>query len=155
MTSAARACTSATMLSAEPIGTPVMPARRNRARNESPAATAQTSVDNQATGMPSICARSLCSAAPRTAVPSRVLPRNSATATIAIGARINAIRSLALRMNVPIVSFQSNGGGMRCDVALSPQMRGTSSASTASKLGDADRGDGEDETRRLGESSHE
>ena len=33
---------------------------------------------------------------------------------------------------MPIVSFQSNGGGMRCEVALSPQMRGTSSASTAS-----------------------
>ncbi len=132
MTSAASAWTRATMLSAVPTGTPVMPARRNRARNDSPAATAHTSVDSQATGMPSICARSLCSAAPRTAVPSRVLPRNSATATIAIGATIRAMKSLALRMNVPIVSFQSTGGGMRCEVALSPHMRGTSRASTAS-----------------------
>ena len=33
---------------------------------------------------------------------------------------------------MPIVSFQSNGGGMRCEVAVSPHMRGTSRASTAS-----------------------
>ena len=123
----------------------MMPARRNRARNESPAAIAHTSVDSQATGMPSICARSLCSAAPRTAVPSRVRPRNSATATIAIGATIRAIRSLALRMNVPIVSFQSNGGGMRCEVArLAPHAR-HEQGQHGEQLGDADRGDGENE----------
>ncbi len=109
-----------------------MPARRKSARNDSPAAIAHTSVESQATGIPSINARSLRSAEPRIAVPSRVVPRNTATATMARGATISAIRSLADRMKVPIVTFQSTGGGMRCEAALSPHMRGTSRASTTS-----------------------
>ncbi len=90
-----------------------------------------TSVESHATGMPSISARSLRSAEPRMAVPSRVVPRKTATASMASGATISAIRSFADRMNVPMVSFQSTGGGMRCDAALSSHIWGTSRASTA------------------------
>ena len=132
MTSAERPRTSALRLSAEPIGTPRMPASRKRARNESPAAIAQTNVDNQLTGIPSMRARSARSAAPRTAMPTRARARNHATAAIASGATINAIRSLALRMKLPMVSRQSTGGSMRCDATVSPHMRGTRIASTAS-----------------------
>ena len=132
MTSAASASTSVDRLSAAPSGTPRMPARRNSARKDSPAAIAQTSVESQATGMPSISARSLRSAEPRMAVPSRVVPRKTATAIMASGATISAIRSLADRMNVPIVTFQSTGGGMRCEAALLSHICGTSRASTAS-----------------------
>ena len=132
MTSAASASTSVERLNAVPSGMPRIPARRNSARNDRAAAIAHTSVESHATGMPSISARSLRSADPRMAVPSRVVPRNTATATIASGATISAIRSLADRMNVPIVSFQSTGGGMRCEAALSSHICGTSSASTAS-----------------------
>ena len=118
MTRAARACTSAVRLSAAPRGTPRMPARRNNARNDRPAAIAHTSVDSQATGMPSINARSLRSADPRIAVPIRVDPRNTATPIMASGATISAMRSLADRMKEPTVTFQSTGGGIRCDAAL-------------------------------------
>ncbi len=131
ITRAARASTSVDRLSAAPSGTPRIPARRNRARNDSAAAMPHTSVESHATGMPSISARSLRSAEPRMAVPSRVVPRKTATATMASGATISAIRSFADRMNVPMVSFQSTGGGMRCEAALSSHIWGTSRASTA------------------------
>ena len=101
------------MLNALPSGTPRIPARKNSARNDKNAASIHTMVDNPPTGMPRRDARSLRSAAARTAVPTRVRVRNSTTTSIASGATIIAMKSFALRMNDPIVNFQSNGGGMR------------------------------------------
>ncbi len=74
--------------SAAPSGTPSTPARRNRARNDNPAAIAHTSVDSHATGIRACRARSLRSADPRIAVPIRVEPRKSATPIMARGATI-------------------------------------------------------------------
>ncbi len=131
MTSAANARTSVEMLNALPSGTPRIPARRNRAKNDSSAASIQTTVESQPTGMPRSDARSLRSAAARTAVPTRVRVRKSPTTTMATGATIIAMKSLPLRMNEPMVSFQSTGGGMRCEAALSSQSRGMRIAKTA------------------------
>ena len=46
------------------------------------------------------------------------------------GATTIAIRSFAFRMNVPTVSFQSNGGAIRSLARLRPHQRGTSRPST-------------------------
>ena len=74
---------------------------------------------------------------------------------MASGATISAIRSLADRMNVPIVTFQSTGGGMRCEAALWSHILRHEQREDHQQLGDADRGDGEHEARRLGEASDE
>ena len=132
MTSAASAKTKFEIANAPPIGTPKIPARKNKARNDKTDANIQTTVDSQPTGIPRSAARSLRSAAARTAVPRVVFDKNKPTATIANGATIRAMRSLALRMNVPIVNFQSIGGSIRWDAATSPHIFGTSSASTVS-----------------------
>ena len=130
--SAAMAGTSAVAPIAVPHGTPRMPARRNRAMNESRLATTHVSVANRLTGMPSMAARSDRSAVARIAVPSRVRSRKKATAAIANGATTRARRSLAPSTNVPIVTVASNGAGIRCDVGRWPHSRGISSAPTAS-----------------------
>ena len=130
ITSAANAWTSALTRIALPSGTPSTVACRNRARNDSPAASDHTIVDRRATGMPSIAARSPRSAAARTARPVWVAPRNRATPTIASGATMAAIRSLALSTTEPISNVQSNGAAMRSDAALRPQSRGVMIAST-------------------------
>ncbi len=155
MTSAASACTSATMLSAVPSGTPMMPARRNRARNDSPAAIAHTSVDSQATGMPSICARSLCSAAPRTAVPSRVRAEEQRHGDHRDrgddqGDQVVGVEDERADRQLPVERRRDalRGG------ALAPHPR-HEQGQHGEELGDPDRGDGEDEPRRLGESSDE
>ncbi len=132
ITNAARACTKVPIAKAEPSGIPRMPARRKRARNERAAAIIQTTVDRPPTGIPSKDARSLRSAAARTAVPRRVRVRKSPTAIMATGATITAMKSLALRMNEPTVSFQSSGGEMRCDAAFSSHNLGRRMANTAS-----------------------
>ena len=132
ITKAASASTKPETESAPPIGTPRIPERKKRAKNDSADANIHTMVESQPTGMPRRAARSLRSAAARTAMPTCVFERNNPTAIIASGARIMAMRSLAFRMNVPTVSFQATGGGILSEAATSSHKRGKIIANTVS-----------------------
>ena len=86
MIRAASARTRKSSDSAEPIGRPIIPARRNSARKASTAAIAHTIVCRLFTGTPSRLARSDRSAAARMATPTAVRCRKSPMPRIAIGA---------------------------------------------------------------------
>ena len=132
MISAASARTRKSRESAEPIGSPIIPARRNSARKASMPAIAHTIVCRFFTGTPSRLARSARSAAARMATPTDVRCRKSPMPRMAIGAITSTRRSLALNTSGSTRKVKSNGGSMRCDRTFSPNTRGRNRPPNAS-----------------------
>ena len=132
MISAASARTRKPSERAEPIGRPIMPARRNSARNASTAATTHTIVCRLFTGTPRRLARSDRSAAARIATPTAVRWRKRPIPRIATGATISTSRSLALKISGSTSKVKSNGGSMRCDRTFSPKALGRNRPPNAS-----------------------
>ena len=56
---------------------------------------------------------------------------------------------------MPIVTVESNGAGIRCDVGRWPHSRGHQQRTDGEQLGDPDRGDGEHQPRRVPEAADE
>ncbi len=106
--------------------------------------------------MPSINARSPRSAEPRIAVPIRVDPRNTATAIMASGATIERDEVVGRQDERPDrdLPVHRRGNSLRGGALVSPHPR-HEQRERGEQLRDADRGHGENESRRLGESTHE
>ncbi len=134
-----------------PMGSPTAPARSHIPRNASTVATVHTIVCRRRTGMPSVDARSARSALPRTATPMLLSRSHAASAMNAIGIITIAITSLPLKMVLPTWNLTVERRVEPVGLEVLAERLGDEQPGGDEDLREADRGDGEDQSRRLEE----
>ena len=114
----------------------------------------QTSVPMRLTGMPSSAARSADSADARTAMPMRVRRKNAPSASATIGTTMRISRCEPRKTTGSHVNVKSNGTG-GCGAVSKSNSRGNAELTEREQLQDADRRDGEQQARRLRETTND